>query len=321
MNRILTILAAASLLGACAATPKALVLKGDARLIGGNEAVAKLEIPGEWFVASKKADRIEVGVPDNFSRLSMSIAPALVGPEACGELAVRAATEVAAAAAAGRSDVKAEVAAVGAPEVVQFTEIVPASPPGPSDRFVVGRIVCKAGALVTVQCSTGIARKETTGALCQKALESLTVDSVGAVVAPVTPMTGAAPAAAAAPAVSKAASLERPNTPNLNERRWENVLAMADKDLGAARDQWKFEYAGDGRYVFSTAAKSVEYLLYCSYGNCVWSSDLVGRALFDLGCAEIKVSVLGEATRGVEGCGKKASYTFNPFNKAWEGGK
>jgi hypothetical protein len=183
MNRTLTILATAALLTSCASGSKSLVLKGDARLIGGNETVAKLELPGEWTVTSRKADRIEAGAPDNFSRLTMTMAPVLVAPEACAELATRAATDLAAAAAAGKGDVKPEIAAVGAPEIVGFTETVPASPPGPGDRYVVGRVVCRAGALVSVQCSTGISRKDTTGADCKKALDSLSVEAPAAAAA------------------------------------------------------------------------------------------------------------------------------------------
>ena len=177
MNRTLTLLSTLVLLGACASGPKALVLKGDARLVGGGETVAKLELPGEWTITGKKADRLDASGSDNFSKLTMTLAPVLLAPEACAELATRAATDLALSAAGGNKEIKAEIASVGSPEVVGFTETVPATPPGPADRFVQGRVVCKAGALVGVQCSTGIARKDTTGADCKKALEALTVEA------------------------------------------------------------------------------------------------------------------------------------------------
>lgn len=177
MNRTLILLATTAALSACAGSNKALVLKGDARLIGGSEAVARLELPGSWTVTGKKADKVDAAAPDNFSKLSMTMAPALVGPEACAELAARIAGDVALAAAGGNKDVKAELAPAGSPEVVGFVETVPASPPGPADRYVQGRVVCRAGALVTAQCSTGINRRDTTGADCKKALDGLTVEA------------------------------------------------------------------------------------------------------------------------------------------------
>jgi hypothetical protein len=59
--------------------------------------------------------------------------------------------------------------------------IVPASFRGPSDRWTLGRAVCREGALAVVTCSVGVARSGTDGELCQKVLASLTIERVGAV--------------------------------------------------------------------------------------------------------------------------------------------
>lgn len=325
ISRSLLTLALGASMVACAPASKVVMLKADARVSGGREAVAKITAPGGWYQAAKKADRADLSSPDNFSSISMTVTAVTADDAKCPELAKRAVAD----AAAKTPDAKAELFS-DAPDTFDYRLTLPATPPGPNDKFVQGRAMCRNGALAFVTCTTGINRRQTTGEECKRVLGSLSIDAPGASTAPAVSSGGLGvavtaastnPTAAPEAAPAAAGKVVMPNAPNINERRWENVLAQADKDLQVDRAQWTFEYAGDNRYVFKAGEKAVEYVLYCSYGNCVWSTDLLGRAAFDLGCKDLKVSVLGEATRGVEGCGKKTSYTFNPFNKAWEGGK
>jgi hypothetical protein len=177
---------------ACAPTHKILTLRADNRLLGGGEAVAKIEAPGDWYQATRKADRADLAAPDNFSSVSFSVAAVLADRSRCPEFARRAATD--ATSAASNAGAKPEFAsAPEAPEVVDWKVTIQASPPGPFNRFVQGRAMCREGALAIVTCSTGVERKSSTGADCAKVLESLNIEGLNA-----------APAAAPAPAVAPA---------------------------------------------------------------------------------------------------------------------
>lgn len=101
-----------------------------------------------------------------------------------------------------------------APEVVdyRFDRLTPpATPPSSGDRFIQGRAVCRDGTLAVASCSTGIARRETTGAVCRRILDSLRIERVQSAPAPGAP--APAPTPAPAPAQPEPAPAPTPEVP------------------------------------------------------------------------------------------------------------
>jgi hypothetical protein len=182
----------------CASAHKVVSLRADARTLGGNEAVAKVEAPGGWYHATRRAERAELAAPDNFSKMSFSVSPVVVAAEGCAELAKRAASDQAQG-AAGSTGAKPEFTVLPeSPDTIDYQLTVPASPPGPYDRLVQGRAMCRNGALAVVTCSTGVKLKAT-GAECQKVLASLTIEALTPVPAKAPEVAPVAPAPAANP--------------------------------------------------------------------------------------------------------------------------
>ena len=206
MNPVRTalILAMGLTLASCASAHKVLMLKTDNRLLGGGEAVAKVEAPGDWYQAVRKNDRADLSAPDNFSSLAFWATPVLADPARCPEFARRAANAATAPATAAPGAKAEYSASPETPDVVEWRITVPASPPGPFNRYVQGRAMCRNGALAVVTCSTGVERKGSTGADCAKVLESLNIEAIGAPPAPAAPAPAPAPAPASAPAPAPA---------------------------------------------------------------------------------------------------------------------
>jgi hypothetical protein len=178
----------------CASAHKVVSLKADARTLGGNEAVAKVEAPGNWYQGARRTDRADLSAPDNFSKLSFWVSPVVVASEGCAELAKRAASDMAQS-AAGATGAKPEFAVLPeSPDTIDYLLTVPASPPGPFNRLVLGRAMCRNGALAVVTCSTG-AKRKATEAVCQKVLASLSIDALTPVAAKPEAVPAPAPAA------------------------------------------------------------------------------------------------------------------------------
>ncbi|MBI5548569.1 MAG: hypothetical protein HY901_32195, partial [Deltaproteobacteria bacterium] len=156
-SRIFLSLALGLAMTSCAPVSKVVTLRSDARFLGGREVEAHVEAPGDWYQATKRSDRADLAAPDNFSSMSLSLAPVLGDPASCPDLVRRAASE---AAIAVSKKVKPEfVTSPGDPNVVDFQLTVPGSPPGPSDRFVQGRVMCRNGAMAVITCTTGVHRR------------------------------------------------------------------------------------------------------------------------------------------------------------------
>lgn len=155
-------------------------LRADTRLAGGGESLVKMEVPGTWFQSASKPDRADFLAPDNFSRATVSSIPVLAS-DRCVEIAQRAARDAVTDLLKGKKDVRADLkSAPESPEVVDFSAVVPGNPPGPSDRAVAGRVICRDGALAVATCSAGVERPDNRD-VCQKALGTLRVEPLGQV--------------------------------------------------------------------------------------------------------------------------------------------
>lgn len=171
-----SVLIAALALGACASGRTA-TIRADSSLAGGLDAAAKIDVPAGWYQTTSRLDRQEFVAPDNFSRIGFSTSPVTAQASACPALAQRAAESAAAELTKGQK-LKVEMAtAFEAPEVVDFTMTVPSAPPGPSDRLVLGRALCRDGALAVVSCSVGKRQWATLGRTCEQVVASLRVES------------------------------------------------------------------------------------------------------------------------------------------------
>jgi hypothetical protein len=180
---------------------------------GGTEAAATVELPGSWLQSVNQPDRAQWISPDNFSTVVFSLQPVTVDPARCPELAQRAAqdaqdkldwvvvlsNEPIVFGSQWRrpkaSDVK--VTPTANPGVVDFELYVPGNVPGPSERSVFGRVMCKSGGLVQVACSTGHLKSDTIET-CHQVIASATLEGV-----PPPPPLTPAPAPATPPAPSQ----------------------------------------------------------------------------------------------------------------------
>ncbi|MGC4114683.1 MAG: hypothetical protein QM765_08755 [Myxococcales bacterium] len=211
-HRNLLFIALGLLVAACSPAQRSVTLKADSRLSGGQEAQVKIDAPAGWIQSVKRADRAVFVAGDNFSSLSFAVQASTVAEERCPELADRAAADAAKALTAN-PDVKPTFTPAGA-GVVDFTLTVPASPPGPSDKFYQGRAVCRSGALAVATCYCGIKKQDSVGQDCKKALESLMVDGPKAAApVPAPAPEPAQPAVAPAPAPAPAPAAAEPQAP------------------------------------------------------------------------------------------------------------
>ena len=229
--RMLVLAAAGVALFGCATSAKTVQLRADARAMGGIDASASMEVPEGWYQSGKRADRLVFSAPDNFSSLTLSLQSLRGDPARCPELAQSAAAD-----AARHPSAKADLLSP-AEGVTDWHLTVPANPPGPSDRYVQGRAMCRAGALAVVTCSTGIARKDTTGVECAKVLASLSIGGAAgpaptSIVVPVAAVAGneSKPAAAAPePAPAGEPAAEAPKAAEANREL--PVAGMIDAAL------------------------------------------------------------------------------------------
>lgn len=190
-------------LSGCATGAGKATLRVDARQLGGVETTATLELPEGWYQSGKRPDRLVFSAPDNFTTLSFAIQSVRGDGSQCPGIAKSAAVE---AAKGGQPELMAP-----AEDVTDWRLTVPASPPGPSDRYVQGRAMCRKGALAVVSCSTGVKRKDSTGLECAKILASLAIGGETgpvptSVTLPVAAGAGSEPAPAAAEAPAPASA-------------------------------------------------------------------------------------------------------------------
>lgn len=86
----------------------------------------------------------------------------------------------------------------------------------------------------------------------------------------------------------------------------------ADADLGCPGPT--LSELSPGHVAAAGCGRQREYREVCGAGGCTWVAldDLVPRAAFDLECPVDRVSVrsLGDSTRGVAGCGMRATYVL-----------
>jgi hypothetical protein len=167
-NPFVSLVLGAALTG-CVATPGRVSLRTDTRFQGGDESVASITSPEEWTLGAKKSDRLELRAPDNFSTLTMSVAPVLAPADRCPELAYQLAR--------GAVQNTSALRPLGDGNAVDFEEQIPGTPPGPTDRSVFGRAFCGKGAAVLAVCSIAVERKESFGGDCRRALTTLQVET------------------------------------------------------------------------------------------------------------------------------------------------
>jgi hypothetical protein len=165
-------------LTACLPGTSSVALRSDARLAGGTETTAAITVPGSWHRSFTGTELAEITSPDNFSQITFSLVPAAVSGKACAAVVNK-------VAGAGIPNVRdREVTPTqGSNDSVDYHLFVPAAVSGPSDRVVVGRVICRDGGLVNLSCSTGKMKTETQAA-CAKVLSSLSFQRIGAEVAP-----------------------------------------------------------------------------------------------------------------------------------------
>ncbi len=163
---------------ACLPGTNHIALRSDARLAGGTETTATIAVPGSWHRSLTGTELAEVTSPDNFSQIIFTLIPSAIGGPACSSVVRKVAGE----GIAGVRD-REVTATPGRNDSVDYHLFVPGPVPGPSDRVVVGRVICRDGGLVNLSCSTGKMKKETQAA-CQKVLASLTFEKVAAEVPP-----------------------------------------------------------------------------------------------------------------------------------------
>lgn len=177
---------------ACLPATRGHVLRSDARLTGGTETAASIELPGSWVQLATRPDRVQWAGPDNFSTVLFTLHPVTVDAAKCPELAkgvaedaqrhlewtVILANDIVALSSQWRWPTTMEqklTSPSGAPEIVDFEVEAPGPVPGPSERTVVGRVICKNGGMVEVACSTGHLKTETIET-CRKIIASVTVE-------------------------------------------------------------------------------------------------------------------------------------------------
>jgi hypothetical protein len=181
---------------ACFSKERGLTLRSDARLLGGTETAASVELPGSWVQTMRQPDRARWIGPDNFSAVQFTLAPVLVDASKCPEIAQRATDE-----ATTRLDwivvllneqltfqdqyvgprlaEKKLSSPEGRPGIIDYELLVPDQVPGPSQRLVMGRVICGNGGLVQIGCSTGYLKSDTID-ICRKVISSVTVEGLTA---------------------------------------------------------------------------------------------------------------------------------------------
>jgi hypothetical protein len=147
------------------------VLRSDARLVGGAESFARVEVPGSWSQTVDRPERAELLGADNFSRITVTLSPVIADASTCAQHAARIAEEEPAP-----HGTRKLTAHPDSPDVVDYLLTVPSPVPGPSDRVVLGRAICRNGGLANVTCSTGYLKAETLER-CEKVVASLSVDN------------------------------------------------------------------------------------------------------------------------------------------------
>jgi hypothetical protein len=168
------------------------VLRSDATFTGGTQTAASIELPGSWVQLTQRPDRVQWAGPDNFSTVMFTLHPMTGDAAKCPELARHAADEaqhhlewtvilandIVALTSQWRwptvTDQKVS-SPNGTPEIVDFELQAPGPVPGPSERTVLGRVICKNGGIVEVACSTGHLKTETLDA-CRQIIASVTVE-------------------------------------------------------------------------------------------------------------------------------------------------
>jgi len=200
-----------AVLPSCFLATRSVALRPDAVLTAGSDVEVKVEVPGDWFAvypAAPGESALGYLAPDNYSGLALWVARGGIPAKHCPRLARTAALDATAAAMVNANLItmssrpilfdqyvwarlrrpSAPITAQGTPEIVvdpaapeivnyRFDRITPAGfTPGPNDRFVQGRVLCRHGVLAVVSCTTGVDRRETIGADCSRAVASLTVE-------------------------------------------------------------------------------------------------------------------------------------------------
>lgn len=91
-----------------------------------------------------------------------------------------------------------------------------------------------------------------------------------------------------------------------------SLAARAAEELGCARPT--LSELAPRHVVASGCERQREYREVCGAGGCTWVAldDLTLRASFDLDCpgSRLHVRTLGDSTRGVVGCGYRATYVL-----------
>lgn len=107
---------------------------------------------------------------------------------------------------------------------------------------------------------------------------------------------------------------EVPEAPGLNRTRYQNLVAKAEKELDCPRDQLAYAYLDDARHQLTGCGQYVLHTLRCEGLGCVWMNDVRKRASFELDCevGQLTVEALDSRTRGVSGCGHRATYVMSP---------
>ncbi len=230
----------------CIPTSRAVILRSDARFEGGTETRAQVEVPGSWLQLSNTPHypltlglntdvaqyaepvsvpaRTQLIAPDNFTTVQLTLAPVTADAARCPELAHRAAVDATRlidwVTVLGNErlvltsqwrqpySTDTKITAGATPDTVDYVLYVPGNVPGPTERTVIGRVVCRDGGLVTVGCSTGHLKTEAL-ALCNDVVASLTLEH-GPWVLP----GGETPPPTASPELTPAAN-PIPETPNV----------------------------------------------------------------------------------------------------------
>jgi hypothetical protein len=105
--------------------------------------------------------------------------------------------------------------------------------------------------------------------------------------------------------------------PSMNAHRYSQLEKIASRDLGC--DTLTHQYLNNNEHAMRGCDKEGIYTLKCMMGSCRWLPDVRARAEFDLGCQrnELQVTTINDVTRGVSGCGKRATYVMSPTWDSW----
>ncbi len=174
-HRTLPLLALGLLVAACGPAQRAVTLKADSRLVGGHEAVVKIEAPKGWNQTVNRPGRVAFAFADNFSSLNLAVQPVTAPEDRCSELAERAARD-AVKGLTSNPEVKPSFTP-GAAGVVDFALTIPASPPGPADKFIQGSAMCRGGALAVATCTVGVNKKDGLGKQCAQVISTMSVET------------------------------------------------------------------------------------------------------------------------------------------------